>query len=62
MHNETATLEKAAKYICTTLDGQCPMAAEKYACPTDCTLETVPWRCWISYFREQRDASERGAN
>jgi len=58
MDNDAATLEKAAKYICNTLDGLCPMAAERYACPTDCTLDTIPWKCWISYFREQRDASE----
>jgi hypothetical protein len=62
MHNETATLEKAAKYICTTLDGQCPMAAERYVCPAACTLDTIPWQCWISYFREQRDVGERVEN
>ena len=59
MQNERAVLEKAAKYICATLDGLCPMVAESYACPTDCTLDTVPWQCWISYFREQRNDAER---
>ena len=57
--NESVSLEKAAKYICTILDGMCPMAAERYACPTVCTLDTVPWQCWISYFREQEAAAER---
>lgn len=57
MRTETASLEKAAKYICTTLDGLCPMAAERYACPTECTLETIPWQCWILYFREQQGDS-----
>lgn len=54
MQNEMMALEKAAKYICTLLDGLCPMAAEGHACPTECTLDTVPWQCWISYFREQQ--------
>lgn len=56
--NETLTLEKAAKYICNTLDGLCPMMAEGHACPTVCTLDTVPWHCWISYFRDQRSETE----
>ncbi len=61
MQNESDSLEKAAKYICTTLDGLCPMAAERYACPTDCTLDTLPWQCWIAYFRAQPDDPGGGA-
>lgn len=57
-HNEIALLEKAAKYICNTLDGRCPMVAERYACPTACTLDTVPWQCWIAYFRGQQATAE----
>lgn len=58
MPNETVLLEKAAKYICNSLDGLCPMVAESYACPTDCTLDTVPWQCWIAYFRGQQSAED----
>ncbi len=60
--NETVILERAAKYICTFMDGMCPMAVESYPCPTHCTVDTVPWRCWISYFSEQRSAAGQGEN
>jgi hypothetical protein len=60
MESERATLEKAAKYICNTLDGLCPMKAEQFACPTVCTLDTLPWHCWISYFRKQGATPENG--
>ncbi len=53
MTNNTVSLEKAAKYICNTLDGLCPMMAEKFACPRECTLDTLPWQCWISFFNSQ---------
>lgn len=54
MQNETTSLETAAKYICNTLGGLCPMVAERYDCPRDCDLDTLPWQCWISYFREEQ--------
>lgn len=60
MDTETAPLEKAAKYICNALDGLCPMKAERFACPTDCTLDTLPWHCWIFYFRSQETKPEHG--
>ena len=44
-------LEIAAKYLCNLLDGRCPLAVEKYPCPTECGPETLPWRCWINYFQ-----------
>lgn len=44
-------LEQAAKYICTTKCGLCPMMVEHFPCPGECTLDTVAWQCWISYFR-----------
>jgi hypothetical protein len=53
MSTDARLLEKAAKYLCNTLDGLCPMMAEGYVCPTECALDTVPWRCWIAYFRDQ---------
>lgn len=52
MQNDNAFLEKAAKYICTSLGGLCPMSAEDYTCPTVCDLETVPWVCWLLYLRD----------
>jgi hypothetical protein len=45
-----SALEKAAKYICNQTCGRCPMAMEDYSCPVECSPETTPWRCWISYF------------
>ena len=45
-------LEKAAKYICNMKDGLCPMVVEKMECRTVCTLETLPWQCWLILFKE----------
>jgi hypothetical protein len=59
MQSEATTLEKAAKYICNTLDGLCPMMAEKFTCPTECNLDTLPWQCWISFFKNQQATAER---
>lgn len=50
MQGDISALEKAAKYICTMLDGQCPMAQENIPCPTECTTQTIPWQCWVRYF------------
>ncbi|MDA8165912.1 MAG: hypothetical protein M0017_12880 [Desulfobacteraceae bacterium] len=47
-------LVKAAKYICTQKCGRCPMAVEGYRCPRECSLETVPWECWIAFFSEEK--------
>lgn len=49
----TKALEEAAKYICTMKCGMCPMAVEKFPCPQTCTLEILPWQCWITYFRSK---------
>lgn len=60
MASKTLPLEKAAKYLCTVLDGRCPMAIESYPCPTDCTVETVPWHCWVIYFQDLGTIKEEG--
>lgn len=52
------TLEMAAKYICTMLDGLCPMVVEKTSCLTTCDLDTLPWQCWIDHFREKARAAQ----
>ncbi|MGV1100511.1 hypothetical protein ACUUL3_14040 [Thiovibrio sp. JS02] len=52
-----AALEKAAKYICTMKCGKCPMAAEKVQCPKACTMETLPWQCWVAYFKKTRQGA-----
>jgi len=44
-------LEKAAKYICAASLGQCPMMIERFHCPAECNLETIPWQCWIAFFK-----------
>lgn len=59
MYNEAATLEKAAKYICNPLDGLCPMMAEKFACPGECTLDTLPWQCWLLFCKQKPEQHER---
>ncbi len=46
-------LEKAAKYICTSKCGLCPMVTEGFRCPKECDLDTKPWQCWFIYFREK---------
>ena len=46
-------LEKAAKYICNLKDGLCPMVVEKMECRTVCTLDTLPWKCWLTLFKEK---------
>lgn len=62
MSTEAAQLEKAAKYLCTLLDGMCPMAVESYPCPTDCTIDTAPWQCWVVYFQARGTRQEDEEN
>jgi hypothetical protein len=50
----TGAIEDAAKYICTMKCGMCPMAVEQFPCPQPCTLEVLPWQCWIAYFQRDR--------
>jgi hypothetical protein len=47
-------LEDAVKYICTMKCGLCPMAAEQFPCPQPCTMDVLPWQCWIAYFQRDR--------
>ena len=47
------TLEIAAKYICTSKCGLCPMVVETFTCPQECHLETKAWQCWMTYFRKK---------
>ena len=49
----TAALEKAAKHICTARCALCPHAALQHPCPTECTLDTMAWECWMKYFLDQ---------
>lgn len=49
----STALEKAAKHICTTRCGLCPNAALQHPCPSDCTLETMAWECWVRFFLDQ---------
>ena len=56
-------LTKAAKYVCTLKCGRCPMIVEGFACPTKCSLSTIPWQCWLAYFKtniQHAQASESG--
>ena len=46
-------LEKAAKIICTTKCGLCPIQEEKFSgCPVACDEETHPWQCWVVHLRQ----------
>lgn len=54
---QARALEQAAKYICTSKCGLCPMVVEKYPCPQRCTTATKPWQCWIAYFAARPPAS-----
>lgn len=47
------SLEIAAKYICTSKCGLCPMVVEEFTCPRECRIETKAWQCWMTYFRER---------
>jgi len=62
-HNTPTTLatalEKAAKHICTTRDGLCPHVVFQHPCPTDCTLDTIAWECWMRFFLDQANPSRR---
>ena len=51
-HQNLAALENAAKYICTSKCGLCPMVVEGFKCPAECDLKTLPWQCWYKYFRD----------
>ena len=50
--SDSLALEKAAKYICNMKDGLCPMVVENMQCRSVCTVETLPWQCWVLLFRE----------
>lgn len=45
-----AAMEMAAKYICNHHCGRCPMLIVQFPCPAECSLDTLAWQCWISYF------------
>ena len=47
------TLEIAAKYVCTSKCGLCPMVVEEFTCSSECRIDTKPWQCWITYFRKR---------
>ncbi len=51
-------LERAAKYICTLKSGMCPMTEEKFTCRAECDLETLPWQCWIDFFKQRTGRSD----
>jgi hypothetical protein len=57
--SEHDALEKAAKYICNLHDGLCPMVVEKIICKSQCTMETVPWHCWMALFIEGAAADQK---
>jgi hypothetical protein len=44
-------LANAAKYICNLKCGLCPLVVEEFHCEFECSLETLPWKCWRYYFR-----------
>ena len=54
--SDQKALKKAAKYICNLKEGLCPMVVEKSECNTICSLETVPWQCWLALFRDSATA------
>ncbi len=49
---DQAALERAAKYICTAKCGVCPLMVEKFTCPTVCGTDTLPWQCWLAFFKK----------
>ncbi len=49
--NDQRALIRAAKYICTENCGKCPMYIENFPCPKECGLDTVPWECWLEFFK-----------
>jgi hypothetical protein len=53
MLSDIQALEKAAKYICNIKDGLCPMVVEKMVCRKVCPLDTLPWQCWLTHFKQQ---------
>lgn len=64
MHTVTrpaAAIEMAAKYICNHHCGRCPMLVVKFPCPTECSLDTVAWQCWISYFQKLAETTDEAA-
>lgn len=52
--NDQHALAKAAKYVCTIKCGSCPMVVERFPCPVECTQQTMPWHCWLVYFKKQQ--------
>ncbi|MBU0481913.1 MAG: hypothetical protein KKG47_12510 [Proteobacteria bacterium] len=57
---EKSVLEIAAKYICNSRDGLCPMVVEGFSCKKPCAEDTLPWCCWVEMFREQLREREKG--
>jgi hypothetical protein len=52
IHCDGYALEKAAKMICSLKCGLCPMREKDFAgCPSECSENTKPWRCWIAYLK-----------
>lgn len=49
---DARALERAAKYICNSKDGLCPMRIEDFKCRFPCDLDTLPWQCWVIFFKE----------
>jgi hypothetical protein len=47
------SLEIAAKYICTSKCGLCPMVVEEFQCPKECRIETRAWQCWMTFLRQK---------
>ena len=58
----TTALEKAAKHICTARSGLCPHAVFQHPCPSDCTLDTIAWECWVRFFLDQANHSQPQEN
>ncbi|MHB8789685.1 MAG: hypothetical protein ACYDBT_07365 [Desulfobulbaceae bacterium] len=56
-----AVMEMAAKYICNHHCGRCPLLVVKSPCPTECSLDTVAWQCWIRYFQDLADKADNTA-
>ncbi|MBU0728233.1 MAG: hypothetical protein KKE17_01900 [Proteobacteria bacterium] len=56
--NAQMALIRAAKYICTKQCGNCPMVVEDFPCPRECGLETLPWKCWLEFFKGPKSEAE----
>ena len=56
--NDRVALIRAAKYICMKQCGRCPMVIEGFSCPDACSLETLPWQCWLEFFKKAGPEAE----